>query len=135
MNIDFDEKPQIKGFSTTFFSIDYKGFFWWYLVYNIIILWFQSFIFFIKLLILKKNPKLKGPLPLFLRGSQNQELPLKTNKQTIFFKLQISKSFPLWYPISHASMKKIHHLKHLKTKHFCFSYLLDLLYSIGLKKG
>ena len=69
----------------------------------------------------------------FWGGSQNQESPLKTNKQTIVFKFQISKSFPLWYPISHASMKKIHHRKHLKTKYFCFSCLIDLLYSIGLK--
>ena len=51
----------------------------------------------------------------FWGGSQNQESPLKTNKQTIFFKFQISKSFPLWYLIFHASMKKIHHPKHLKT--------------------
>ena len=105
------------------------------LLQTICILGLQSFIFFIKLLILMRKAKLKRAHPLFLRGSQNQELPLKTNKQTIFFKFQISKSFPLWYPIFHANMNKIHHCKHLKTIHFFFSYLLDVPCSIGLKQG
>ena len=134
---EFDEKSQIQGYFLTFLSNYWQGLFLTILggifTANICILRSQSFIFFMKSMILSKNSKLRHTLLLFWEGSQNHGLPLKTNKQTIFFKFKISKSFPLWYPIFHANMNKIHHCKHLKTIHFCFSYLLGVTYSIGLK--
>ena len=131
------KNPKFKAIFWLFLSNYWQGLFLTILggifTPNICILRSQSFIFFIKSMILSKNPKLRHTLPLFLGGSQNHGSPLKTNKQTIFFKFNISQSFPLWYPIFHANMNKIHHCKHLKTMHFCFSYLSDVPYSIGLK--
>ena len=91
---------------------------------DICILRSQSFIFFIKWMILSKNPKLRHTLPLFWGGSQNHGSPLQTNKQTIFFKFKISKSFQLWYPIIDAITNKICHAKHYETIRFCFFALI-----------
>ena len=85
INIDSDEKPQIEGFSTTFLSIYCKRTFLLILggifLQTISILWFQSFIFFIKLLILMKNPKLIASVPLILRR-QSKSRVASNNEQT-----------------------------------------------------
>ena len=81
-------------------------------LYNISIADFHIPFFFIILQILMRKPHLKRSLPPILTPPQNLELPLFTNKQTIFLNFDTCKSFVLRYLISDDDMGKNHYCKH-----------------------
>ena len=90
-------------------------------LYNISIADFLIPFFFIILWILMRKPHLKRSLPPILTPPQNLELPLFTNKQTVFLNFDTCKSFVLWYLVNDDHMGKNHYPKHWKTLDFLFS--------------
>ena len=88
--------------------------------YNISISDFHIPFFFIILRILMRKPHLKRSLPPILTPPQNLELPLFTNKQTIFLNFGTFKSFVLRYLVIDDDMGKNHYSKHGKTLDFYF---------------
>ena len=72
----------------------------------------NSYLDFIILWILMRKPHLKRSLPPILTPPQNLELPLFTNKQTIFLNFDTCKSFVVRYLVGDDDMEKNHYPKH-----------------------
>ena len=77
-----------------------------------------------------RKPHLKRSLPPILTPPQNLELPLFTNKQTIFLNFDTCKSFVLRYLVGDDDMGKNHYSTHRKnldfhllSKSFFFKYI------------
>ena len=103
MIIEFIEKSQIEGFSIPLFlSVYYKRSFLTILsgilLQTICILGLQSFIFFIKLLILMRNPKSKDSVPLFFEGVVKIKSPSKNEQTNNIFEISNLQKFSTMVP-------------------------------------
>ena len=93
----------------------------WVFLYNIGCLGLQSLRFYAKSLILAKFFNFRHPHPLILSPIEKSQNGSFTNKQKIFFKFLISKSFLLLWMFIDGNMKKNHYCKHCQNSIFCFS--------------